>query len=233
MNENRFEKSKHIIEQKSSLKQDVFAHTKLTFHKVKEKAKEYSQELSPWILEKDKRVKIEYSEKNINEFWLQVGGDIIIFSMHTNVFSFDPNNPVLKSKYVQENFNRSYCGMIEVYNFLSDSIKYERQNDIGELIARIFINSDNHFFVEGEGQIGFLYSDFGSLVLDESKISELIEQCVIRSIEYDLWAPLFNEVKYIPLGYMLTKSGITPHATSKRLGFDISNLNSSEHSIDA
>jgi hypothetical protein len=233
MNESRFEKSKHIIEQKSSLKQDIFAHTKAVFHTFREKAIDYAQELSPWILEKDKRVKIEFSEKNINEFWLQVGGDIVIFSMHTNVFSFDPKNAVLKSKYVQEDFNRSYCGMIEVYNFLSDSIKYERQNDIGELIARIFINSDNHFFVEGEGQIGFLYSDFGSLMLDETKISELIEQCVIRSIEYDLWAPLFNEVKYIPLGYMITKSGITPHATSKRLGFDISNLNDSARLTEA
>ena len=161
MNESRFEKSKHIIEQKSSLKQDIFAHTKSIFHLFREKAIEYSNELSPWIAEKDNRVKIEFTEKNINEFWLQVGGDIIIFSMHTNVFSFDPKSAVLKSKYVQENFNRSYCGMIEVYNFLSDSINYERNNDVGELIARIFINSENHFFVEGEGQIGFLYNDFG------------------------------------------------------------------------
>lgn len=224
MNESRFEKSKHIIEQKSSLKQDIFAHTKSIFHLFREKAIEYSNELSPWIAEKDNRVKIEFTEKNINEFWLQVGGDIIIFSMHTNVFSFDPKSAVLKSKYVQENFNRSYCGMIEVYNFLSDSINYERNNDVGELIARIFINSENHFFVEGEGQIGFLYNDFGSLILNENAVLDLIEQCVIRSIEYDLWAPLFNEVKYIPLGYMIAKSGITPHATSKRLGFDISSL---------
>jgi hypothetical protein len=233
MNETRFEKSKHIIEQKSSLKQDIHAHTKSIFHTFREKAIVYASELSPWIAEKDNRVKIEFTEKNINEFWLQVGGDIIIFSMHTNVFSFDPKNAVLKSKYVQENFNRSYCGMIEVYNFLSDSIKFERNNDVGELIARIFINSENHFFVEGEGQLGFLYSDFGSLMLNENVISDLIEQCVIRSLEYDLWAPLFNEVRYIPLGYMITKSGITPHATSKRLGFDISNLKDMSNANEA
>lgn len=89
------------------------------------------------------------------------------------------------------------------------------------------------FFVEGEGQLGFLYSDFGTLILNENVVLDLIEQCVVRSVEYDLWAPIFNEVKYIPLGYMITKSGITPHVTSKRLGFDISNLKDISNSNEA
>ena len=68
MNESRFEKSKHIIEQKSSLKQDIYAHTKSIFHTFREKAIMYAGELSPWISEIDNRVKIEFTEKNINEF---------------------------------------------------------------------------------------------------------------------------------------------------------------------
>jgi len=34
--------------------------------------------------------------------------------------------------------------MISIYNFLSDSFKFNRVNDIGYLIARVFTNKENH-----------------------------------------------------------------------------------------
>ena len=55
-----------------------------------------------------------------------------------------------KQKYVKEDKMRSFCGVIHVYNFLNDSFKYNRLNDVGNLVARIFVNKDKHFFVEGE-----------------------------------------------------------------------------------
>jgi len=141
------------------------------------------------------------------------------------VFCFEPNSGLLKTNYIKENSKRAYCGLIEVYDFLTDSIKYERQNDVGELIARIFVNNENHFYVEGEGALGFMYNDFAGQLLTEEKIIEIIEQCVLRSIEVDLWSPPFKEVKFVPLGYMLTRGGNTPGITTKRMGFELNSNN--------
>ena len=50
--------------------------------------------------------------------------------------------------------------MINIYNFLADSFKYNRLNDVGYLVGRVFLNKDLHYFVEGKRQLGFLYNDF-------------------------------------------------------------------------
>ena len=34
----------------------------------------------------------------------------------------------------------TFCGIINIYNFLSDSFKYNRESDLGYLVGRIFIN---------------------------------------------------------------------------------------------
>src|SRR5574340_1141800 len=57
---------------------------------------------------------------------------------HTNVFEFDTRHLVWKTSYVKEKATRSFCRMINVYNFLPDSFKYNRANDLGYLVARIF-----------------------------------------------------------------------------------------------
>ena len=45
----------------------------------------------------------------------------------------------MNTSYVKEDKNRSYCGVIHLYNFLADSFKYNRLNDVGYLIGRVFI----------------------------------------------------------------------------------------------
>ena len=74
--------------------------------------------------------------------------------MHTNIFDYQSNHQICKTKYVQQDLMRSFCGIINIYNFLSDSLKYNRMNDSGFLISRIFINKDKHFFVEGDKEMG-------------------------------------------------------------------------------
>ena len=45
--------------------------------------------------------------------------------------------------------------MINIYNFLSDSFVYDRERDLGYLVARVFLNKEGHFFVQGKKQLGF------------------------------------------------------------------------------
>ena len=81
--------------------------------------------------------------------------------MHTDVFEFDANHLVWQSPYVQADRDNSYCGLINIYNFLSDSFKFNRNADEGYLIGRIFINRERCYFVEGKRQTSMRPIAFG------------------------------------------------------------------------
>jgi len=89
----------------------------------------------------------------------------------------------------------SYCGIIYIYNFLADSFKYNRLDDLGYLIGRIFINRENHYFVEGKRQMGFLYNNFGTAVIDKKALRAIIETAIMYAMEFDLLVPPYDVVK--------------------------------------
>ena len=55
----------------------------------------------------------------------------------------------------------SYCGVINIYTFLSDSFKFNRNADEGYLIGRIFVNRERSYFVEGKHQTSMRAMQFG------------------------------------------------------------------------
>ncbi|MBO6518386.1 MAG: hypothetical protein JJ975_17775, partial [Bacteroidia bacterium] len=138
-------------------------------------------------------------------------------------FTFPPKHLVNKSSYVKSDKNCGYFSMIQVYNFLSDSIKYNRLADSGYLLARIFVNRDNIFYVEGRRQLGFLYKELGKYTLNTEHIDNIIEQCMLYCLDFDLFVPTADSLKEITVqqkNYFNNPSGI---ATGKRLGFEIIN----------
>ena len=158
-----------VLKEKSSLKQDVFHKNIKVFEDLKHIVKEVAHELKSEAEKIDKRIIVDYKEKGPYEIELKVAGDILFFHMHTNVFDFDKSHPMWKTSYVRDNPSNSYCGMIYVYNFLADSFKYNRVGDVGYMIARMFINNESHYFVEGKRQLGFLYNDFPIKIKGQSK----------------------------------------------------------------
>jgi hypothetical protein len=212
------------LETKASLKQEIYRNTQTYFNELCFISKNLIDEISPVIAAKDSSVELEYSEQGTYEVQLKIAGDTIIINMHTNVFNFDDAHPLHKTSYIQEDKTRIYCGMIEIYNFLSDSFKYDRLSDTGFLIARIFINKDNHFFVEGTRQLGFLYNDFGTQKLNDIHLTAIIEATIIYSIDFDLWVPPFAQVQQLSVGHLIQKNGTTPQKTSKRMGYDLSDI---------
>lgn len=216
-----FTRAKESLSTIAVVKQDVFEHSYIIFEQLKHSSIIATNSLSEELKKVDKRIIVEFKDVNRNEFWLQAGGDLLIFSLHTNVFSFDRSHSLFNSSYVQEDNSRAYFCMIEVFNFLNDSVKYNRLRDIGEMVARIFINRDNNFFIEGIGAIGSLYSDLPNQKFDAPMIEQIIETCITSSINYDLWAPPYNDVRFLPLQAIIDKNGNSPRTTSKRLGFDI------------
>jgi hypothetical protein len=139
--------------------------------------------------------------------------------MHTNIFEFDRSHQVWKSSYIKEDHGRSFCGLINIYNFLNDSFKYSRVNDLGYVIGRIFINKENHYFVEGKRQLGFLYNDFVHSTVDDAALKAVLESTILYCLNFDLFTPPFDAIKEISVLDMQSASDSMQIKTGKRLGF--------------
>jgi hypothetical protein len=208
-----------LLKEKASLKQDVFHKTISVFSDMKKMVKEVADELRPKAAAIDKRLIVEYKDKGEFEAELRIAGDVLIFHMHTNVFEFDTSHQMWKSSYVKELPSRSFCGMINVYNFLADSFKYNRANDLGYLIARIFLNNEEHYFVEGKRQLGFLYNDFTNATINKEELKKIVESSVLYCLNFDLFTPPFEEMKVVSVAQALEESSMAQVTTGKRLGF--------------
>ncbi len=207
------------LKDKSSLKQDVYANTLKAFNQMKIIAEEMVKDLSKETVKFDKRVKLSYKEKGNFEFELRVAGDLLIFSMHTNIFEFDRSHQIWHNSYIREDISRSYCGMINIYNFLNDSFEYNRVNDLGYLVGRMFINKDNHYFLEGKRQLGFLYNDIVNSVISEDATKGVLESAILYSVNFDLFTPPFDSIKEVTVSDMQANSESMQTKTGKRLGF--------------
>ncbi|MCB0510715.1 MAG: hypothetical protein H6579_01095 [Chitinophagales bacterium] len=218
-NEN-LEKIAAYLKVKGNLKQEVYQRTFSVFENLKQVLENYANQLKSSC--KEDLFEVDFKENGKFEAEIKFAGDILIFNMHTNIFSFSEEYFINNTAYVKEDESRKYCGMIEVYNFLADSFKYQRYGDAGYLVSRIFINKEGHFFVEGEEQLGFLYKDFDNLVINEDFLALIVEQAMLFSINFDLWVPSYHEVRELTVGEKIQQTGTLTHKTSKRLGFAFS-----------
>lgn len=206
------------LNNKAALKQHIYRNTLTIFQELKKCAKEIAESLTPEVVKKDKNLEVEIKEVSKFEFHLKFSGDTIAFIMHTNIFLFPPNHEVTQSKYVQKTPEYGYFGMIQAYNFLSDSLKYSRMHDIGYLLARIFINAEGHFYVDGQRQLDFLYKDIAKNDINQEVIIKIIEQTMLYALDFDLYVPPLDAMTEITLEQKnyFNNAGF---ATGKRLGF--------------
>jgi len=208
-----------LLSEKSVMKQDVFSNTIAVFNELKEIIKHKADELTSAIKEIDKRVTINYKDVTPQSVQFKVAGDMLDFYMHTNVFEFDRTHPMFKNGYVKNNTLNSYCGIINVYNFLADSFKYNRLNDMGELIGRIFINREKRFFVETKTQLGYKYANFSTEEITKEQLTDIVHEIIIFAVGFDLLVPPFDAVKQVTVFEIQEKSNSNALRTGKRLGY--------------
>jgi hypothetical protein len=208
-----------LLASKSICKYKVFDNTYDSFKKIKELLAEIADELKGEFSNRKENIPIQYKERGEYEVEFKVAGDLLLFNMHTNVFEFPKAHAVMQTKYVKDNVLRSYCGVISIYNFLADSFKYNRLNDVGYLIGRLFVNKENHFLVEGKRQLGFLFNDFTNQEISKEYLKKIIEASLKYSIEFDLLVPPFDEVKLVSVQEMNQIASSVSLKTGKRLGF--------------
>lgn len=208
-----------ILKDRGTLHCDLEAITKESFGDIKSVLMELELELKTRMNEVDDRVTIQFVDKAPHEADLRISSDVVVFIFHTNIFTFEPNHSIWKSSYVSEDPRRGKCGMISIYNFLTDSFKYQRVYDVGYLVGRIFINHEKHFFVEGKRQLGFLFNRFETDLLSMERTKDVVQMAILQSLDFEIFTPPFNAVEQISLGMLEQKNLSESISIGKRLGF--------------
>lgn len=211
-----------LLETKSGAKQQAYDQTLKVLNEFKKVLRGYESNLKDQVEGFKDKLEIEYREQGKFEAHMQFAGDTLVMMMHTNVFDFDTSHYIHKMRYVREDKTREYCGLIQIYNFLTDSLKYQRYHDQGVLVARLFVNKDGHFFIDGRRPLGFLYNDFEHLVMNEKYINNIIEEAILFCLNFDLMVPPFDMVDVISVEQQTLASYSSGfHTTKQPLGFQV------------
>jgi hypothetical protein len=217
--ERKISQINELLCNKSHAKQVAYQLTLDSFNELKEVMKELQEEIMPCLIEDAPNITIKYFETGTFEAQLKFAGDTLVAMMHTNIFDFEDDHFINKNPYIVEDSLREYCGMIQIYNFLSDSLHYNREQDLGYLVARIFINKEKHFFIEGKRPLSFLYSDISKQNISKEALKNIMEECMLYCLNFDLLAPPVDAVKYISVEQKNALSFSSGMPTSKRVGF--------------
>ena len=209
------------IVRKSTLKQRVFDNTFAAFNELKETLLEMASEMDDELDGKlDRRVRLEYRDRGKFEAQMQIADDLLIFQMHTDVFEFPEDHAVRRTPYVEADPDNSYCGIVNIYNFLSDSFKFNRNADEGYLIGRIFINRENCYFVEGKQQSSLRATNFGKGEISREALLDILEAAIYYVLNFDLLLPPYEDNKRVTVDQFNTKLDNSKFVTGKRLGYD-------------
>ena len=206
-----------VLLDKSVLKQDISNDTEKVFALLKAHIKIELAELQKSVT--DKRVRLSFHEKGEAEIHVYVGSDVLVFTLHSNVFRLPDSNALWGTSYFKEDENHGYFGVIYIYNFLAQSFLQNRLNDSGYLIGRILINHERHFLVEGKGTLGRLFQDPQNMELNEQIIALIVQLSFHYALTFDLLVPPFEVMEELSVAQIQQIGDELKLKTAKRLGF--------------
>jgi hypothetical protein len=208
------------LKQKSTAKQAIFRNTQAAFDMLRLVSQELVVELSRKLTPLDASVMIEYRSINEMEFHIKFSGDLLVFVMHSNIITFPDEYGPMTSKYVEEDFRRRFFGHIMAYNFMADSIKYQRLNDPGYLVGRLLVNIENHYFLEGVQQLELPDNDMSDNLITADMMKLFVESAMIAAVNNDLIAPPLPEIQKITVKQKIENQQVS---RGSKVGFSFSN----------
>ena len=211
-----------ILHEKIILKEEVFEKTQAVFNELKSYMSKLVHEIKSSVKDISKSAPVNYADTGKFEAQLTLADETLLVVMHTNIFTFDNNHEIWRNKYVQQDNKRAFCGKIFIYNFLTDSFKYNRSSDVGYLLARIFVNREGHFFIEGKKQLGYSYAEFANNVFNPDSIAKVVESAIIYSLDFDPFTPPFEQISMLSVKEVQESELQSRVATGRRLGFQFS-----------
>ncbi|MBU2018889.1 MAG: hypothetical protein KJ941_04505 [Bacteroidetes bacterium] len=206
-----------LLTNKSKLKQDISDVTHAVFDKLKSIINAEITSMRPAI--KDDRIRLNWEDKGDFEGKVMIGSDALYFQRHSNVFMLEPEHALMQDEIIQANPSKAYFGVINIYNFLADSVLFHRLNDSGFLIGRIFVNCDSEIFVEGKGQLDFLFKNPKDNPVTEETLKHIVQCAFTHALDFDLYCPPYEVLEEVSLQQILALSADNQLKTSKRLGF--------------
>jgi hypothetical protein len=210
-----------LLENKSQAKQVTYKNLINSFEVLAKESKRVAVELKKKTKSStDNDVTIDFKRVNDHEFQVKLAGDLLIFVLHTNIVTFADDSEVMKNPYIKEKEINRYFGQIMIYNFMSDSLKFNRVNDPGYLLARLLVNHEGRYIVEGEGKLGMVYSHVSPSAITEADLNILVKLALTLAIENDLMAPPYPQVKFITLYQKLEKT--QELGAGQKIGFRMS-----------
>jgi hypothetical protein len=206
--------------QKASAKQAIFRATLAAFNLLRNTTQELCVELTQRVTAgEDASVKIEYQPVNEMEFHVRFSGDLLVFIMHSNIITFADNFAPLTTPYVEADFRRRYFGHIMAYNFMADSIRYQRLNDPGYLLGRLLVNIDSHYYLEGVRQLELPSPDMSRNIITPEAMRLFVESAMIAAINNDLIAPPLEDIQKISVKQKLENQQVS---RASKVGFSFS-----------
>lgn len=209
-----------ILLHKSALKQDIADDLEVVFDQLRQLIEQEFVALKQVVT--DERVRLFIKDRGDHEFHVYIGSDVLVFNLHHNVFRLPDSNPLWGTAYFKANPNNGYFGTIHIYNFLAESLQQNRLDDMGNLIARIFVNHERHFFIEGKGSLGYTFSDPQHMLLSEQLLQLIAQMAFAYALQFDLYIPPFDYMDNVSVGQIFMMGEQLKLKTAKRLGFKMS-----------
>lgn len=206
-----------LLENKAALKQDIAEDAESVFKNLKETIK--SELVALRAIVPDERVRLHYKERGDYEIHVYIGSDVLVFSLHHNVFRLPDHNPLWGTGYFQQNDQRGYFGVIYIYNFLAESLIQNRLDDSGYLISRLFVNHEKHFFIEGRTQLSGIFRDTERHLWNDDICSLVVQMTFAYALSFDLYIPPYEIQDEISVNQMHYMGETLKLQTGKRLGF--------------
>lgn len=220
VDEDPLNRIQQLLEYKSTAKQVTYKRLIHAFETLAKESKRVISELKKRAKPGDADVTLDFKRVNEHEFQVKVAGDMIIFVLHTNIVTFEDSHDVMKDAYIQSAEINRYFGQIMIYNFMSDSLQFHRINDPGYLLARLLINHEGRYIIEGEGKLGVVFSHISESPITEADLNILVKLALTLAIENDLTAPPYNQVKFITLHQKIEKT--LELGAGQKIGFRMS-----------
>lgn len=206
------------LETTSKLKYELYKMTRNLFDELEELAHEISEELRANAPDLED-LRIGVKRINEHEFLFQIGGDTLVFILQSNISKLSEESYISKSKYLRSDEELKYFGQILIYNFLSDTIIFNRLDDAGYLVGRLLLNKENKFFFEGERKIVFNFPELKDNPITAEKKRSLIEQLLMSALENDLLTPAFQDIMLITYHQKIEHT--SSMGNPKKIGFDL------------
>lgn len=205
------------IQEKNQLEEQVFDKVLDTFTQIESILEELVQQYTEML--QGTNIAVEYKKVGKYDIHFRIGSDILVFSMHPNIFVFNKDNIIWQHSYMKNDVRNAYVGQVAIYNFLSDSFLFNHPDDLGYLIARIFVNREQHYVVEGKRQLSYHNSDISECIVSKEHLNNIIERAISYVTDFDILVPPYEAVKIASVAQMKYKAQENKLQTGKRLGF--------------